>query len=142
MDIGTDTADRGATSDGGPEHVRGTCRMTGDARSVRAARSIVQDLLAGQPQELRDVAILLTDELVTNALVHGGGRFSLLVQLDERALRVSVGDRSTAPPRVLQADGEREHGRGMAIVDTLATSWGTDQRPADKVVWFELAVGG
>ena len=31
-------------------------------------------------------------------------------------------------------------GRGMAIVDALASAWGTDQEPTHKIVWFELAL--
>lgn len=114
--------------------------MAGDARSVRAARAAVQGVLRGQPDEIRHVAVLLTDELVTNALVHGGGRFSLAVEVAEHTLQVRVGDRSPDTPRVLHPADDREHGRGMAIVDALASAWGTDQEPARKVVWFELAL--
>lgn len=98
--------------------------------------------MAGHDRDQRDVAVLLTDELVTNALVHGGGRFSLTVQMDEAVLRVSVADRSLEVPRVLRPSGDREHGRGMAIIDALATAWGTDQQPDQKTVWFELALDG
>ena len=114
--------------------------MAGDAGAVRAARVAVQDLLSRQPDEVRDVAVLLTDELVTNALVHGGGRFSLTVELAGGVLRVRVGDRISGTPRVLPPAGDREHGRGLAIVDALASAWGTEQQPSHKVVWFELAL--
>ena len=97
---------------------------------------MVEELLAGERSEVLDVAVLLTDELVTSALVHGG-RFSLVVELADDAVRVAVDDGSPDAPRVLQPSGEREHGRGMAIVDTLATSWGTDRQRTHKTVWFE-----
>lgn len=112
--------------------------MAGDAGALRATRSVVGDLLEGQSDDVRDVAMLLTDELVTNALVHGGGRFSLAVDVSRQLLRVSVGDRSSQVPRVLHFRSDGEHGRGMAFVDALATSWGTDQEPNHKEVWFEL----
>ncbi|MGH9089446.1 MAG: ATP-binding protein [Acidimicrobiales bacterium] len=135
-------------------------RLSGDAGSIRAARALVGDLLGEEPAEgrgvpeepaegrgvpevpaeVRDVAVLLTDELVTNALVHGGGRFTLRVDLDDRAVRVAVTDQCRDTPRVLRPSSEREHGRGMAIVDALATTWGTDQLPTHKAVWFELAL--
>ena len=114
--------------------------MAGDAGCVRAARAAVQGLLRDQPDDVRHIAVLLTDELVTNALVHGGGRFSLAVEVAEHTLQVRVGDGSPDTPRVLHPPDDREHGRGMAIVDALASAWGTDQEPARKVVWFELAL--
>lgn len=94
----------------------------------------------GRAKDLRDMAVLLTDELVTNALVHGGGQFGLDVELDDDAIRVAVGDGSPDVPRALRPGAELEHGRGMAIVDALASAWGTDQFPTHKIVWFELTL--
>lgn len=119
---------------------KATCRMAGDAGSIRVVRAVVRDLMAGEPAELRDVAVLLTNELVTNALVHGDGRFSLEIDLGRDAIVVAVSDRSPDVPQVLHPSGEREHGRGMAIIDSLASTWGTDRQPTHKVVWFELSM--
>jgi anti-sigma regulatory factor (Ser/Thr protein kinase) len=110
----------------------------GDAGSVRNARSLVRSIMAEQAAELRDVAVLLTDELVTNAVVHGGGHFVLTAELGARSLRVAVADPSPASPQVLAPSIEQEHGRGMAIVASLATAWGADTEGAGKEVWFTL----
>lgn len=117
-------------------------RLVGDAGSVRDARGLIRSIMADQATDVRDVAVLLTDELVTNAVVHGGGRFVLSVELDRRTLRVAVADPSPASPKVLAPSIEQEHGRGMAIVASLATAWGADADGAGKEVWFTLDLGG
>ncbi len=116
-------------------------RVTGDAESLRDARRLVADALSGWPEHARDVAVLLTSEVITNAVVHGGGRFLLQVDVGRGRVRVEVTDATTRPPRVLAFTGDREHGRGMAIVDAMATTWGTVRLGSHKAVWFELAVG-
>lgn len=139
MGIGT-AIRNGPVQWGRPGTPRATCRLAGDAGSVRAARAVVRDLMVGEPIEVQDVAVLLADELVTNALMHGGGRFSLAIDLGHDRVRVAVSDRSPDVPRVIHPSGDGEHGRGMAIIDALASAWGTDQQPNYKVVWFELAL--
>jgi len=114
--------------------------LVGDANNVRDARALVRSIMAGQPAELRDVAVLLTDELVTNAVVHGGGHFVLNAELGTDALRVVVADPSPNTPTVLAPSVEQEHGRGMAIVASLASTWGTDAERDGKQVWFTLDV--
>ncbi len=113
-------------------------RLVGDANSIRDARAMVRTIMSDQAAEVRDIAVLLTDELVTNAVVHGGGRFELNAELGLRALRVVVSDLSPATPRVLTPSADREHGRGMAIVASLASAWGSDVGESGKEVWFSL----
>lgn len=112
--------------------------MTGDAGSLRDARHLVDDALTGAPESLRSAVVLMAGEVLTNAVVHGGGWFLLHLDANARRVRVEVTDATAAQPRILRPNGEREHGRGMAIVDALATTWGTDHRGTHKVVWFEL----
>ena len=127
------------TSEGGRSSGASAPRwITGDASSLHVAREMVADALADAAPEVRDTSVLLAGELVTNALVHGGGRFHLRVDADRELVRVEVTDTATSPPRLLPPDGSREHGRGMAIVDALASAWGAGRRGAQKVVWFEL----
>jgi anti-sigma regulatory factor (Ser/Thr protein kinase) len=113
-------------------------RLVGDANSIRDARAMVRTIMSDQAAEVRDIAVLLTDELVTNAVVHGGGRFELHAELGPRALRVVVSDLSPAAPRVLTPSADQEHGRGMAIVASLASAWGSDVGESGKEVWFSL----
>ncbi len=117
-------------------------RLVGDASNVRDARALVRSVMSAQPADLRDVAVLLTDELVTNAVVHGGGQFVLSAELGAESLRVVVADPSPATPKVLAPSVEQEHGRGMAIVSSLASDWGTDPGGPGKEVWFTLDLSG
>ena len=85
---------------------------------------------------------LLTSELVTNALRYGNGNgIRLTVRQTPHALRVEVHDANPAAPRLSQnLDGTAEQGRGLHIIDSLATRWGhtPSADPAGKTVWFEL----
>ena len=103
------------------------------------ARKAVRGYLRCQPLVVIETAELLTSELVTNALVHGGGDTTLVVDVNDRALRVEVID---LDPKLdlgpLEVGVTAEHGRGLAIVARLARTWGVEPRPQGKAVWFEL----
>ena len=100
------------------------------------ARRLVRNTCHGLPEDLGDVAALLTSEVVTASLLHGrldperpGGAISLRVRRNATTLRVEVHDR----------DGEPTVGPGQAIVASLAAEWGSTWRPsAGTVVWFVL----
>ena len=109
-----------------------------DLRSAGIARACVKDALAGHPDSVRDVAILLADELVTNALVHGEGDIGLRVDVSQGAVRVDVFDEAQGAPVIRKVTPGHTHGRGMRIVDSLASSWGVDELPSGKNVWFRL----
>ncbi|HET9381150.1 MAG TPA: ATP-binding protein [Streptomyces sp.] len=92
---------------------------------------------------------LVVGELVANAVRHGrvpGRRFGLGLTLDPTAgsLRVEVSDAATAkrlPRAVPSAAPEGESGRGLLLVDTLATRWGwTPRDPLGKTVWAEVCL--
>lgn len=114
-------------------------RMAGDAASLRDARHMVASALTDAPADVRDSAVLLAGEILTNAVVHGGGWFLLQVDAAPDWVYVEVADSTSGQPTVLHPSSDREHGRGMAIVDALASTWGSAQRGSHKVVWFELA---
>ena len=89
--------------------------------------------------QLIPTAALLTSELVTNAVSHTQQPFTVSVDNTGQGVRVAVIDGSSTPPVVRQADEVSEHGRGLHLVDQLASEWGTDALPDGKQVWFELA---
>ena len=106
---------------------------------VRESRSLVRSALGDGFGDRAEVAELLTSELVTNAIVHGRGAVELSILLEGGRLHVCVEDANESIPIVCRVGTDREHGRGMAIVNTLATSWGVAPRPAGgKTVWFDL----
>jgi anti-sigma regulatory factor (Ser/Thr protein kinase) len=89
-----------------------------------------------------DALALLVSEVATNALLHGRGEVRLHVSGNDRRLRVEVADASNAVPVRRAAASLAEGGRGLALLDQLADSWGVDLSPPQgKVVWFEVVAG-
>jgi anti-sigma regulatory factor (Ser/Thr protein kinase) len=113
-----------------------------DLRSAKVARRVVADMLSELPASSRDTAVLLVDELVSNALVHTNGGLRLRVTVVGQVVRVDVFDRAQREP-VMQREMSpgQEHGRGLRIVDSLASEWGVDQMPHGKRVWFRIDPG-
>jgi two-component sensor histidine kinase len=113
-------------------------RMKGDVHRLSEARSLLRQTTSDLPEEFRETAALLTNEVITNAIVHGTGSFDLKIErLDER-LKVTVRDSSPAYPHMIDAGTEAVHGRGMTIVDVLSNHWGVCRDRHGKGVWFDL----
>ncbi|MGV9558069.1 SpoIIE family protein phosphatase [Streptomyces sp. NPDC003401] len=114
-------------------------------RSVATARGFVRDTLQGWGfADIIDDAVVLTSELVTNAVVHAGTHADLLCLRHEDAVRIEVADRY--PEREIPLQGspatmgspDREGGRGLQLCAAIATRWGVDYTPTHKTVWFRL----
>jgi anti-sigma regulatory factor (Ser/Thr protein kinase) len=107
----------------------------------RLARRHVATIGASWPADLRDVALLLTSELVTDGLRYGNGAgMCLTVRQMPDVLRVEVQDANPAAPELSRnLDPAGERGRGLHLIDSLAR-WGhtPSADPAAKTVWFEL----
>ena len=105
------------------------------------ARGALRQLLesARIDEETRETAVLLATELVTNAVEHGRGTAYLDAAVQEQAIRLEVSDSSTVLPRPNTAVGDLdERGRGLMLIDALASRWGISPRPDGKTVWCEL----
>jgi len=88
-----------------------------------------------------DTAVLLTSELVTNAVQYAGGRSVMLViTCSGESLRVDIHDTSRISPVVVEASPDTETGRGLLLVSTLSADWGSYHTPAGKAVFFTLAL--
>jgi anti-sigma regulatory factor (Ser/Thr protein kinase) len=110
-----------------------------EPRSAGAARSFVGDCLCDVvTDELAEVAVLLTSELVTNAIVHARTPMRLDVDGTPGCVRVTIADEATRSPMLRTTGDARLTGRGMHLVEALAAQWGVDPRPPGKAVWFEL----
>jgi sigma-B regulation protein RsbU (phosphoserine phosphatase) len=127
--------------------------LPADLRSPAAARSAVRAALldAGNgidrkaAAELLDEALLLTTELVTNAVLHAGTELIVEIAVDPNGITVSVLDSAPEPgfgPGADAADAEPpsdERGRGLILVNEMADRWGTVYHRRGKVVWFRLS---
>ena len=117
-------------------------RLDSDVSAPQLARAAIQEALSERPADLRDIAVLLADEIVTNAVVHCGGRIEMSLVESPGRIRVEVSDTSAALPLVRPPTAGGERGRGMLIVDSLASSWGVIRRTDGKSVWFQLDITG
>lgn len=87
-----------------------------------------------------DVAILLTSELVTNAVAcEAAETIMLAITCSAGQLRVDVYDSARSLPVVVDAAVDAETGRGLMLVATLADEWGYYRTAAGKAVYFTLA---
>ena len=117
-------------------------RFDQDAQSPRAARRFVTEALTGWDDDegdLTDTVTLLVSELVTNAVLHAGSEVEVMVRLTDTAARIEVTDASADSIAPRDAGTDDDHGRGLALVGTLARRWGVRPGPAGgKTVWFEV----
>ncbi|CAM5289582.1 ATP-binding protein [Kitasatospora aureofaciens] len=129
----------------GPTAVR-SCWFPRSCRSPLLARRMLRELLATVPggDRYSEVGELLATELVGNAVLHSGmpGRLiRVSFDVDAIRLRIEVHDASDRPPLPQQPDPTAGCGRGLLLVEALATQWGHFPRPGGvgKVVWCECA---
>lgn len=113
------------------------------ASSAGVARTFLRQTLAEWGLDaVSDDAELVATELVTNGLVHGGGSLSITMTATGDRLRIAVRDANPAhSPQLAHRGLTAENGRGLALVDAIATGWGVSRGRLGrgKVVWCELA---
>jgi PAS domain S-box-containing protein len=113
--------------------------LTAEPVSVGAGRRFLRNTLREWDcEELSDTACLLASELLSNAVRHACGPLRLRLRQTGDELSVEVCDGSPVLPRARSASPEEESGRGLALVDCLAASWGTLPTGDGKAVWFSL----
>ena len=109
---------------------------TSVARIRRFVTASCRDIAPGVEP---DTVALLVSELATNALVHGDGQVRVRVLPTAGGVRVEVHDGSPVLPAKRDATLLDEGGRGVALVEALSSSWGSQVDGAGKTVWFEVA---
>ncbi|MEV6985495.1 ATP-binding protein [Sphaerisporangium sp. NPDC051017] len=121
----------------------GTLTVPGAAENVAEARRFLMKLLGGDHRDAETVKLLLS-ELMGNSIRHSasgrGGLVTVAVLYVEGALRVEVADGGGPTVPCLCARGELvESGRGMKLVDVMASRWGFVRDPVEGgTTWFEL----
>lgn len=114
-------------------------------RSVASARTFVRDTLQGWGlTDIVDDAVVLTSELVTNAVVHSGTTADVVCVRADSGVRIEVTDRYPERELPLQTTSrpignpDREGGRGLLLCAALASRWGVEYTSTHKQVWFHL----
>jgi anti-sigma regulatory factor (Ser/Thr protein kinase) len=113
----------------------------GTRREVRNVREFVAKVVNGCPAA--DEVILLVSEVATNAVVHTasgkGGTFTVVVHPLNGMVRVEVHDGGSETfPGVRAPEDLAGSGRGLGLVESLATRWGHLGNRNGRVVWFEV----
>ncbi|MGZ3100009.1 ATP-binding SpoIIE family protein phosphatase [Streptomyces sp. H72] len=117
--------------------------LLGGVEAAPRARAFASGVLASWrfPTELRDLGVLATSELVANSLQHGTPPMRLRLRRTDRRLIIEVTDGDDHLPRRRRAEPGDESGRGIAIVATIASNWGSRRTPGGgKAVWCEFVL--
>ncbi|MFE3637344.1 SpoIIE family protein phosphatase [Streptomyces cellostaticus] len=115
--------------------------LLGGVEAAPRARAFASGVLTSWrfPVELHDLGVLATSELVANSLQHGTPPMRLRLRRTDRRLIIEVTDGDDHLPRRRQAEPADESGRGIAIVATIASTWGSRRTPGGgKAVWCEF----
>jgi serine phosphatase RsbU (regulator of sigma subunit)/anti-sigma regulatory factor (Ser/Thr protein kinase) len=117
--------------------------LRADRHAPSTVRTAVRQVLAEAAlSEMADDVMLLATELVTNAVLHAGTDLDVTIDVDSARVHVAVADGHRGEvPTLDTADGQRpllSHGRGLVLVDHIATRWGVVHHGAGKTVWFEV----
>jgi histidine kinase-like protein len=132
------------------EHQRIAARVLGpELESCKAARDFTRATLHAWDLDmvLMDAAVVAS-ELVTNALRHGmngqeHSQAELIWWWQASHLLCVVIDPSTEPPVRRLASPAAQSGRGLQVVQAIASAWGwTPLAAVHKAVWADLPVPG
>ncbi|MGZ4609939.1 MAG: SpoIIE family protein phosphatase [Actinomycetes bacterium] len=119
-----------------------TLALGAESTAPGAARSWAAATLAawGLPADAIEVALLATNELVTNALLHARTGSRVELDLDEQRLLVLVSDTGMASEVQVQGHNPTAvRGRGLVLVEALTDAWGSEISSRGTTVWFEIA---
>jgi anti-sigma regulatory factor (Ser/Thr protein kinase) len=113
----------------------------GPAAAAEARRHVQATIYASGVPIDSSVAVLLTSELVTNAIWHDANenkRVQLVIIWIGDQMRVEVHDTSPSEPVLAEARPDSETGRGLMLVADLSTDWGFYRTGKGKAVYFTL----
>jgi anti-sigma regulatory factor (Ser/Thr protein kinase) len=116
--------------------------LEADPRRVADARRFAERTMAAWGlTDIGHTVALLVSELMTNAILHAHSEVVLTLHHDLDEVRVEVFDTSPLPPRLRHFRPDAGTGRGIRLLETLASAWGIRRTPEGKCVWFTLASG-
>lgn len=107
--------------------------------SVAEGRHFVREVLDGwNLVALREAVVLVASELITNTLLHTDSPPTVQLMIVQGGLRLEIEDESGAHPRKRSYASDATTGRGMLLVESMTSRWGTEPVPGGKVVWCEF----
>ncbi len=112
--------------------------LSASTSSAGVARAHVRSALAGLDRHRIEIAELLVSELVTNAVAHAHSAPLMRIDVADQDVQVVVQDDAPGPVVLQDAAEDAPGGRGLLLVDSLATSWGWTPTADGKRVWFTL----
>ena len=129
-----------------PPYLRNELRLAPTPTAAAAARAFVREVcgawrLAAPDATVVERAVLVANELVTNAVLHAHTDLWLQLELRADRLFVTVRDRGPRLGRSVPPGPEAEGGRGLWLVDQLSRAWGVQPNTdGGKVVWCALSL--
>jgi anti-sigma regulatory factor (Ser/Thr protein kinase) len=119
--------------------VESPCTFAAEAASVSAARWYADGVLtAWNVGDVSWTCLQLISELAANAVLHARTEFTLEISRHQDKLRVCVLDASPAQPALRRYGDDSTTGRGLRLVESMASTWGVQPMGFGKIIWFEV----
>jgi len=110
--------------------------ISAELTELARVRHWVRSVLCGLPANVVSTAVMVVDELTSNALRHGRAPYHVRLLPGAAKLRIEVDDSGGEPAR---RRAPSDHGgRGLLLVERCAAAWGQLRRPSGKTLWAEL----
>lgn len=109
------------------------------AAPAQARQFVAEWLTAWGHSDVVDTAELTVSELATNAITHGRSDFTVSLGRSSDAIRIIVGDASTATPKRRHVSATSPRGRGLSIVEAVTSAMGHEVVDGGKLVWADVA---
>lgn len=107
--------------------------------SATRARALARERFGtSYSRDTLDTIALLVTELVTNAILHARTTLQLTLETRPGLVRICVEDESNDQPTLQHYASDAVTGRGLALVEQLASSWGVELTPTGKLVWCHV----
>jgi anti-sigma regulatory factor (Ser/Thr protein kinase) len=116
-----------------------TLQIAGGPDAPSDARTALRRAHPELPRDLMQMVVLLTSELVSNAVKHAeSNSIAVRCAVTPQCVRVEVADQGPGfEPDPAKIDPSRVGGWGLHLVDELSSRWGVADGPGSRV-WFEI----
>ena len=118
--------------------------LESSATAVGRMRRELRDALDrhGVRGDAHEVVLIVANELAANAVEHVGSHVEVVAAFRPGTVRIAVSDDSPHGPRLRRYDPRAPRGRGLQMVDGLASLWSWSADGLGKTVWAEIPTDG